>query len=177
MAGASGSGNGIKRAIQVFAGCLGGLVLVALLYPVWAGSPRSPHRKKQCLSQVKQNVSALLLYAEEYDDRLPHRDLWMDAIGIYTAREPFRCPQRPGIAGVPVETIYGYAFYAPISQASLSEMETPERIPLVFDSLHLARNASGTLDSLPSPGRHGGNNAIGYVDGHARYLVTQPASE
>jgi prepilin-type processing-associated H-X9-DG protein len=175
MLGASGSGAGVRRAIQALAGCLSLLVIVALLYPVWSHSPRS-HGRTQCLSQVKRLATSLILYAEDHGAPLPHRDLWMDAIEI-DADRILQCPQRPGIAGVPVETIYGYAFYAPISQASLSEMETPERIPLVFDSLHLARNASGTLDSLPSPGRHGGNNAIGYVDGHARYLVTQPASE
>src|ERR1051326_3135396 len=45
-------------------------VAVALLYPVFA-QVRERGRQVVCLSQVRQHARAILMYSQDYDERLP----------------------------------------------------------------------------------------------------------
>ena len=108
------------------------------------------------------------MYAGDYDEHFPDRDVWMNVVKPYLRGEAFyHCPKLKEEYGADV---YGYCFNAKLSGAKVPAMDR-ESQPLVFDSVNLARNASGSFDSLPEPGRHGGKNGIGYADGHARYQL------
>ena len=140
-------------------------LLALLLFPLFAtghgGSPR-----KACLSHVKQLAILQIMYAADYDDRFPLRDSWMDATYAYRKRSDIlRCPTFVRDKEGP-KNIYGYAMNLTLSGAK--EPPKPETVPLIFESVNLARNASGTLDSLPNPGRHEKRSIIGYSDGHAK---------
>ena len=90
----------------------------------------------------------------------------MDAIYPYHKNEWIeRCPTFVKDKEVP-KNLYGYAMNQAMSGAK--PPPNPDTVPLIFESVNLARNASGTLDSLPNPGRHDGKNSIGYADGHAK---------
>ncbi len=137
---------------------------ILTFFPVY-GYPKTKARAGQCMSNVKQNAVALQLYASDYNELLPDRDLWMDAIVPYTKHEPFHCPDLMK-AGRMDE--YGYCVNA--SLKTLHNLPSPEVTPLVFESVNLARNASGGIDSLPKPGRHEGSNSVAFADGHAKKL-------
>lgn len=151
-------------------GCaIGVVILVGAIYLFWPmHGGKDSARNTACLSYTKQMAIASLMYAGDHDDHLPLRDSWMDAITPLAKNNTmmFQCPTLYSKGRD--ENIYGYAFYGPLSGALVPKQ--PETVPLVFDSLNLARNASGTLESAPKPGRHatskGPRNSVAYADGH-----------
>jgi prepilin-type processing-associated H-X9-DG protein len=142
-------------------------VLAAILWPV------QPHRRRaivtECLSKLKQSGVAILIYQEDNDELFPLRDSWMDTTFEYRKRdEVLHCPL------LQVESknkdIYGYCFNAELSAAKTPA--NPREKEMLFESVNLARNASGSLASLPSPGRHKGKNNVVFADCHAKARVT-----
>jgi len=138
------------------------LAAIAILYPLRTNG--GPTHRTGCISNVKQLAVSMQFYFQDNNERFPLRDNWMDATDRYRKNDDIlRCPRlRKGKAP---QNQYGYAMNQAMSGAK--EPEMPGKIPLVFDSINLARNASGTLDSLPDPPRHVKVNYIGYADGHA----------
>jgi len=137
------------------------LVLAAILFPVFAQTKGTRHIT--CLSNVKQTVLGSIMYADDYDNRLPKAEKWMDTIYPYTKNEFMYHDQAVGFKG----DRYGYAYRDTASGKNEDLFPEPAEFPLIFDSNLLSRNANGDLSSLPRPGRHGGSNTIGYADGHA----------
>lgn len=150
---------------------LGFILVIAdlLFWPVDGGKESA--RSASCLSNIKRLAVNNQLYASDHDGRFPHRDTWMDATAPYVNNPmAYRCPE---FLRKEMNTdVYGYAFNGALSCAI--EPEQPETVPLVFDSMHLARNASGTPESVPKPGRHSigdsHRNSMGYADGHAKRI-------
>ena len=75
--------------------------LAALLFPVFARA-REAARKSACLTNEKQIGSALMLYAQDYDEALPPRQdaatltSWRSALLPYTrSKALFTCPSNP----------------------------------------------------------------------------------
>ncbi|MBC8064001.1 MAG: DUF1559 domain-containing protein [Chlorobia bacterium] len=145
-----------------------------LLWPVHAGKDSA--RKYACLSNVKQMALACIMYASDYDDRFPNRDNWMDASVPYLKDEDLlQCNILQRERKDP--QIYGYAFNGQLSNAKLPRR--PDFVELVFESMNLARNASGSKGSLPNPGRHKvgdglPSNNVSYADGHAKAIASPP---
>ena len=129
-----------------------------------------------CLSNVKQSSTGMLIYVGDENDRLPPRDVWMDATFPYVKTETlWHCPSVPKGA-------YGYAFNGALSTMKAAKPHDPAATPLLYDSVDPIRNASDLCASLPLPGRHGrpegegpGRNTVGYVDGHAKAVPGTPA--
>ena len=141
------------------------IFVLIVFFPVFEGV-RLPLKPAQCLSNVKHTALGLIQYSADADDRLPLRDLWMDATLPYMKSETqWHCPSVPKGA-------YGYAFNAALSLAK--PPKDPMSTPMVYDSLNPIRNASDLVTSLPKPGRHGGKNSVAYADGHAK-RVESPA--
>ena len=140
-------------------------VAAAVLYPVFQASKAAGDRPV-CISNVKRTGLSLIIYSTDFDDRFPLRDFWMDASTSYRANPSIlHCPRV--VNERESRGLYGYAFNRVLSAAKIPF--DPGPVPLVFDSVNLARNASSSLDSLPNPGRHSGNmNVVGYADGSAK---------
>ena len=141
------------------------VVLAAVYMGSWGsyGAPVSA-RRAACLSNLKQDAQAALLYSEDHDGVCPPA-AWMDAIEPHLKTpELLHCP------GVRREndSVFGYALHARMVGGNLDDVKQPETTPLIFDSTLLTRNAVGTLATLPAPPRHGGSNCIAYADGHAK---------
>ena len=148
------------------------LLTAVYLFPLLSNRGRRTPERTACVINLKQIAMAHLMYAGDYDDRFPDRDVWMDVVFPYIKnKDIYHCPgiQREE----PQLEIYGYCFNAELSRAKLPPLNL-ELKPLAFDSVNLARNASGFVDSLPSPGRHKSEtadaayNTIAYADGHAK---------
>ncbi len=154
------------------------IVLAAVLYPAFTGGrPYGGGLRTRCLSQVKQLALANLMYATDYDDRMPYRDRWMD--DIYPYHKNMGIEHCPGLQDgrSPNPNLYGYAFDSRLSLFDSKKIADPARHPLVYDSINLARNASDPFLSLPKPPRMHGDrpgNPLAYLDGHARVLNVKP---
>jgi hypothetical protein len=144
-------------------------IVVAVIYPVFAQG-NIHDRRTPCISNLKQLGTGIQIYMTDWNDRFPLRDTWMDATGIYTKRpDIYHSPALQSPRENP--DIYGYCFNAKLSGAEVSY--PVDTVPMVFDSVNLARNASGGIDSLPSPSRHKEGNHVGFVDTHVRTVKPQ----
>src|SRR5205823_4954449 len=63
-------------------------ILAAILFPVFAQA-RESARKTTCLSNMKQNGLAALMYVQDYDEQFPNcGGGWWDSISISRNRGP-----------------------------------------------------------------------------------------
>jgi prepilin-type processing-associated H-X9-DG protein len=107
-------------------------------------------------------MTAELMYAADHDERLPPCLTWMDATQKY-ANHPdiFRCPERKKIK----EGDYGHAMNVELSLALSTDFtKKSQGIPVLFDSVLLARNACSGFYGFPDPKEN--NTAVAYLDGH-----------
>ncbi len=145
-------------------------ILAAILMPVSSGSPHSP--ATICINKLKQLTMGALLYENDFD-KMPDRDSWMDGIEPNVKSPPtFICPEAP-------KGTYGYAFNGALSWKKMDEVPDQDKIPLLYDSINYARNASDLFTSLPVPGRHrkGETNNVAYADGHVHFkALAKPIS-
>jgi hypothetical protein len=139
---------------------------VLVLWPVYT-TDGTPASRSFCLSHVKQTVLSLVMYVSDADGKMPLRDTWMDSLGPYAKNpEIFHCSE------VKDPDLYGYALNARVRNDGVPN---PAAMPLVYDSVNFARNASDLFNSLPQAGRHEGMNVIGYLDGHAKAVIAPKA--
>lgn len=148
-------------------GCLGFVVipaiLAAILFPVFSQA-REAARSASCMSNEKQMSLGLLMYAQDYDQKLPPSTQWMALESPYIKNDSvYHCPSLHADG----PTAYGYAMYSPLSGTLTTDVANPQQVPLLFDSSNLAYNATDTGTSFANPPRHRGSNNVAYLDGHA----------
>jgi prepilin-type processing-associated H-X9-DG protein len=121
----------------------------------------------QCLSNVKQLALGYLMYASDYDERMPLADKWCDGIYPYIRNEEvLRCPAD--------DEQWSYAMNYKASRQSLGLVERPAETIILFETEPSRKNAydeegmPGT--TIANPERHGGQNVFAYVDGHAKAI-------
>jgi prepilin-type N-terminal cleavage/methylation domain-containing protein len=179
-------------------------ILAAILFPVFAQA-REKARGAACLSNGKQMALGLMMYAEDYDQRLPR--VWTDKYGVNNGARDwkddiqpycknwdfFRCPSRraqlPG---------YGYnVWYATDKGITLQEIKYVTKQILVADVIEAAPGCNCAVDrSMPTgckfgngdlrfqaDPRHQGGLIGVFADGSARRIqessytrVTAPGS-
>jgi len=137
----------------------------AVLWPVGYNSGSS--HKANCMSNMKQNSTALIMYAQEYDDLLPHRD-WMDASHDYCKNwQSYTCTE----VYLQDHNNFGHAFDSDLSGKAMESLGIPAKRALVYDSNLLHKNAAAPIRSgIMKPGRHNRKNNIGFLDGHVKSL-------
>jgi hypothetical protein len=146
------------------------IIMAAILFPVFQEA-KVAASDTRCISNLKQIGLAGVLYASDYDDTLPEADSWVDVFEPYLREfDGFQCP---------AELLpYGYAFNKEVSRVTVTELEAPDMVPLVFDSTIGSRNAVSGLETLPDPPRHRRDrNFAAYVDGSAAVIPRPPAQE
>lgn len=116
------------------------------------------------MAEVKQHALGFAMYAQDNDGRYPRAEVWMDATLPYTrAREVYvydgNSDKRPGI--------YGYAFYAPLSEVVWESIIDPENVPLTFASTDTSWNAHGGLELL-NRDLKGGRAYVSFVSSRAQ---------
>lgn len=88
---------------------------------------------------------------------------------IYTYHKGAKVERCPAVLEAKIQG-YGYAFNSLLGRRMIEPNTQLESLPMLYDSINYARNASDPFGSLPNPGRHRGYNAIAYADGHARAI-------
>jgi prepilin-type processing-associated H-X9-DG protein len=122
-----------------------------------------PETSGGCPNNLARLYAAAQIYADGWDGRLPPADRWLTAIRENVQKDDYlHCPavwhQQPDV--------YGYSMNPALGGKRL--VETPNRAvtPLFYDSTDLKVDAHVGIESVPSPGRHGGRNNVLYSDGH-----------
>jgi prepilin-type N-terminal cleavage/methylation domain-containing protein/prepilin-type processing-associated H-X9-DG protein len=101
-------------------------ILAAILFPVFARA-REQARKSACLSNAKQIATAMMMYAQDYDETLVLRYIdkdpvtkrdrsWKDSIEPYLkSADIYRCPSNPRAQTPDAQGKYpgGYAMWLP----------------------------------------------------------------
>ncbi len=175
-----------KTWVYILVGAVPAIALISLTVYVLThaisdmGVPGGGKRLTQiCASRLRLVAQASLLYAEQNDQRLPLSASWVDATWslakVKRPKDPeddsesvFRCPTISTLR----EGGYGYAFNRELGGESLPIAEALGRVPLVFDSKNVERNANGRIqDLLPAPeARHdsGRANVIAFASGNVQ---------
>ena len=155
-------------ALQVFVGVCSFLIVLAVSFPILASMfmPRRGNRYLS-LSNIKQCGLAALIYANDFDDRFPRADRWVDETFHYVRKESiYDDPdlKQPGSSG--------YGFRDRASSVDTKTITDPNKFIILFTTVLKGRNAHGDLDSMPNPGR-GANqyNCVGFSDGHAKRVL------
>ena len=163
------------RSMWVDVGCIGLILcgLAAILAPVYMQSNESTI-SSSCLFNMKQSGLAVLMYSEDYDNRLPHRD-WMDATYSYSKNWGiYACP----IASRENDTYFGFAFELTMIGKKTGKVGSPATQPLIYDSDLLYKNATAPIRvGLMKPGRHHEGNNVGYLDGHCKRMSDADAAK
>lgn len=130
-----------------------------------------PHRPLgvKCLSNLKHQGAALMLYADQNNGRLPIAGHWCDSILPYCFRpsssdlgELLTCPALPrGERG-------GYAFDAALGGNHLPESQA-RKIPMIFES-DPGWNLHGGAEIISKHPRHHDRLTLLFVDGHVRWM-------
>jgi len=160
-------------------------ILAAILFPVFARA-REKGRQSSCLSNVKQIALGVLMYVQDYDERLPAyrsdpRPHYPSTISWVTLVDPYiknshvwLCPSQ-GSVGIH----YGWN-YEFISWHKLAEIARPAQTLLFGDSGGHVLYRPARYNYVPSPGdtyweynyvgvRHNGGGNLGFADGHAKW--------
>jgi hypothetical protein len=121
----------------------------------------------QCLSNVKNLAMAMQMYASDYG-RFPPPKRWGDATVTYinasVGKRLYRCPQAPDT--------FGYAYNGALGGVAANTLADPARVPAIFEA-DAGWNAHGGKELLPIFPRHGGDDNIGFPDGHAKWYARQ----
>jgi len=166
-------------------------ILAAILFPVFSRA-REKARQSNCLSNVKQLSLGILMYADDYDERIPLQSYtagssvtwpgggtstyvrWHLLIHPYIKNiQLFNCPSSltKWDGNYTQAMNYGINTYLPYNQVSLAQIEEPAETLLLADAvgtssyrIHPTWNSGYHID----PRHNGGANA-GLCDGHAKW--------
>ncbi len=136
-------------------------VLAAILFPVFARS-KEKAQQTSCMSNLKQISLGMLMYASDYDEHLPMKGNWCDAVYPYvTNRQIFVCPLLP-------DAECGYAYNSQLSEAYLRRITSPAKAVSLFDARGGSWNLAGGRE-LVDP-RHNGGPNVAFADGHVKWM-------
>lgn len=117
----------------------------------------------ECQMNMKQLTLALLMYSQDYDERLPIADRWCASLWPYLRnRALYHCPAD--------DAAFSYAYNYKLSRLPYDTVPMPSETIALYESEIGVGDAfdwpeyPGT--SLPDPPRHGGQNVFGFADGH-----------
>ncbi len=164
-------------------------ILASILFPVFS-SARAKGRQAACISNVKQLVLAIHMYAQDYDEMFPYTTVaapggyyvntewqWYDAIYDYSRNHDINiCPE--------IKTVIpGYGMNSLMSGMSIGYMFDSAKKVLIIDFAdpnsmgaphgHSEVNGLQGVDDQwlnnKFAYRHNGGYVVGYGDGHAKH--------
>jgi len=167
-------------------------ILAAILFPVFAKA-REKARQTSCLSNCRQLGTAILSYAQDYDEGLiPYAwggsgepPMWYNMLEPYLKNtQILHCPSQAGLAA----NAYSYGVYrnlgalvVPSSLWCLADLKNPSTSAALMDTRRNDNEAISINCFYPPPtigngsygcmsDRHNGGANITFFDGHAKWL-------
>ncbi len=125
------------------------------------------HARPTCMPSLNSLGYAMLMYAEEYDSKLPLADTWCDAISPYVSDEKsFVCPELP-------DARCGYTLNSRIAGVNVDSLPNASYVAMLFDGRGGWNLAGGRSDVVF---RHNGDANIIFGDCHAKGYTRQDIS-
>lgn len=137
------------------------MLIVSAVFYRWNRETLQPKRyTPMCQSNLKQVGLGMMQYIRDYDERMPLRTNWVDALQPYTKSTPiFECPARGELES-------GYAMFQRVAGINLSQIDNPALAVMVFDADARGLNVTATPAAWPKPFRHPDGNNVLFIDGH-----------
>lgn len=135
------------------------LMIAAISIPAFVKA-REHARQANCISNIKQLNTALLMYAADHDGHFPPANGWNGTLRPYYNKNDrvLICPSDK--TGGP-----SYGMNDRIAGIAQRDVTAPGELVSFFDSKP-GRDQSDGPKLLPSPPRHPDGNNVGFVDGH-----------
>jgi prepilin-type N-terminal cleavage/methylation domain-containing protein/prepilin-type processing-associated H-X9-DG protein len=166
-------------------------ILAAILFPVFAKA-REKARQTSCLSNLKEISLAMLMYAQDYDERLTKCRMgdpagggwqsppttcwrWYEEIAPYIKNtQILSCPSYPGqgafgFLGYGLNLAIGGADHLPLAQIA-KPSETLLLCDINGDFVEWLPSFAGNPCNGNAPLRHNGGLNIAWCDGHAKWM-------
>lgn len=141
----------------------------AIMFPVLSRA-REAARATSCLSHGKQIATGMMMYMQDYDERLPPAAQWETGVMPYV-KDPgvFSCPSKPG-------SQHAFSFNAVLDRRELARIGSPNAEPLFFESRLDRRDQSDHGESFdPRHIRSSGKvGVVAFVDGSVRLYPRLP---
>ncbi|MEI6503684.1 MAG: hypothetical protein WCP21_21965 [Armatimonadota bacterium] len=144
-------------------------VAVILLLPLILAHDTGP-RQPSCLTHVRLLSLGMLMYAQDWDERLPHVQSWAPALKPYlrASQSPgeialYRCPQDMRFShdrGDQVPTVASYAMVPRWSLQPLGPQDHLETMLLLYE-----------IGPAGPAYRHNRGIQVGLGDGHAKWVA------
>jgi prepilin-type processing-associated H-X9-DG protein len=148
------------------------IVLGAITVPMFAQA-REAARRAHCASNTKSAAMALMLYAQDYDERLPPAEQWQTRVrpNLPPGADPFRCPTTTTGASL--------AYNSRLSRKRVAEIVSTSRQPGVFDSSATTPEPADPLTSFEARHRSkdGPVGNVGFLDGSVKSLPAAPPAD
>lgn len=159
-----------RNILQLIAGTLAVAVITAILYPVFAKAKEVSRRT--CSPKLYSIGIAMLVYAEDNDDRLPSAN-WCTAIQSIGGNQRLIYPDQLTCTAMEKRNQkWGFAMNIDYVGAKLHTINDPAKAILVFECDALAENVVANL-AARSLTRHGRGSVVAYANGKAKHL-TEP---
>lgn len=140
-------------------------LFLAIMLPALSKA-RETEKYMVCATNLKALSTAMIVYMNDYDDRVPTPEQWCDLLIQKADVSPncFRCPSAPDID-------FGYAINKNLYTSNLRQMDA--QMVMLFEA-NLGRNGVGGLEDVVCRHCRGGQKAcnIAFADGHTE-LVTE----
>ena len=96
-------------------------ILAAILFPVFAQAHEKA-RATSCMSNLKQQSLGVLMYVEDFDEKFPSAEKWMDKMGPKYIKDDsvFHCPSVCGEPDGVWIRVQQQAFRSDVSQSGLA---------------------------------------------------------
>ncbi len=128
-------------------------LLAAIMFPVFSRA-KGKARQTVCLSNVKQVMISMLMYADDHDGHLPNAWTWAEDLAEYVNNEELlQCPLAPMDPS-------SYAMAKRWSECKLEDIPDRSKTIIIYDA---------QPDGTPSFRHNDGMNA-GFADGHAGWI-------
>lgn len=149
-------------------------IFLAILFPVFAQA-REKAKETICMTNQRYLSRAMLLYAEDHDQKLPSKNDWSDLILPYCSdKKLFHCPSSTSKANGGAKTT-DYAYNMHCSQLKIVKVNMPSITPMIFDSKNSKWNQSGGDELVAC--RHGNKTVMAFMDGHVESKTPEEAKE
>jgi hypothetical protein len=128
-------------------------------------------RSFDCWDNVTAISSCMLMYAEDYDGRLPPVENWTESIDRFIgSRKSLKCKydDRPG-------KVVSYGMNAALSGQKVSNIANPAEVVLIYEANQPGKSPYGGLEAVCDPPRHKGGNHFAFLDAHGKWSKEIPS--